>query len=384
MAGRNAQEMIALLKEEKSNLELVNSDLLRRLEQKEYDFLNVKSMLEDIKADSQEKEKSIEKAQKVIKKLNDECEKAMKDLQISEEKVDTYQLENKNLHRELVDMQLQVQENEKLNKTQTRLRSDIQKLKDEYNKLADDRDRMLNDKNEEIDRLKNEKDQLEEIIENLDFKLDEIAKQNELRDRLLEESIEKGKELEDILHKKEQEIHRLVRDFEEDQSEKENQIHHLKATATNTIRNLYALNGLSGDNILNTLDTQQLKRSISGQTLDAALGPAGKRVSFEGLTGRFASTLSRPGDRGDINETIDVSRSQKLLSPHRKRTAAYTQATSKSALKRGKRDGSTHSAKKNRDTLMAPLGASTPAKFTTANRSTIGKYLQITDFSNFI
>jgi hypothetical protein len=37
MAGRNSQEMIALLKEEKSNLELVNSDLLRRLEQKEYD-----------------------------------------------------------------------------------------------------------------------------------------------------------------------------------------------------------------------------------------------------------------------------------------------------------------------------------------------------------
>lgn len=72
MAGRNAQELIALLKEEKATLESVNSDLLRRLEQKDYDYMNLKSTFEDIKSDSEEKEKSIEKAQKVIKKLNDE------------------------------------------------------------------------------------------------------------------------------------------------------------------------------------------------------------------------------------------------------------------------------------------------------------------------
>ena len=49
MSGKNAQEMISLLKEERCNLELVNSDLLRRLEQKEKDFLNLKSMLDDTK-----------------------------------------------------------------------------------------------------------------------------------------------------------------------------------------------------------------------------------------------------------------------------------------------------------------------------------------------
>ena len=128
MAGRNAQEMISLLKEEKWNLELVNSDLLRRLEQKEYDYINLKELFEDTKADSQDKENSIEKAQKVIKKLNDEWEKAMGDLQIAQEKIENYQIDNKNLNRELVDLQIQCQENEKLNKTQTRLRSEIQKL----------------------------------------------------------------------------------------------------------------------------------------------------------------------------------------------------------------------------------------------------------------
>lgn len=120
------------------------------------------------------------------------------------------------------------------------------------------------------------------------------------------------------------------------------------------------------------MDAQQLKRSISGQTLQPK--DSKKRVSFGGPKSRFLSTLSRTGDRGDVNETIDVSRSQKLLSPHRKRTAAYTQATSKSAMKKRKRDGS-YSAKKDRDGMHAPLGPSTPAKFTQGNRSTIGMYL---------
>lgn len=168
MSGKNGQEMIALLKEERWNLELVNSDLLRRLEQKEKDLLNIKSILDDTKWDTFEKEKSIEKAQKVIKKLNDEWERAMKDLQTSEERLDTLQIDNKNLNRQLVDLQIQWQENEKLNKTQVRLRAEIQKLKDDYNKLADEKEDMLICKNEEIEKLKIEKNQLEEIIESLD------------------------------------------------------------------------------------------------------------------------------------------------------------------------------------------------------------------------
>jgi UDP-N-acetylglucosamine pyrophosphorylase len=165
-------------------------------------------------------------------------------------------------------------------------------------------------------------------------------------------------------------VHRLVRDFEEEQSEKENQIHHLKATATNTIRNLYALNGLTGENILNNLDAHQLKKSIPTQ-VDHRMSDARKRVSFENIHSRFlSSSLSKTGDRADVNETIDLSKSQKLMSPHRKRTAAYTQATAKSSFKKANRDSSSHSAKKDRDTSMVNLGQSTPAKFTKASKNT--------------
>ena len=169
-----------------------------------------------------------------------------------------------------------------------------------------------------------------------------------------------------------------MRDFEEEQSEKENQIHHLKTTATNTIRNLYALNGMSSDNLMKSLDTQELKNRIPGKGFDQTLKDPKKRVSFEGIQTRYLSTLSRTGDRGDVNETIDMNKSQKLMSPHRKRTAAYTQAT-KSSMKKGKskRDSSAQSANKNRDTNIAPLGPSTPAKFTGANKSTVGKFEKV-------
>jgi chromosome segregation ATPase len=263
-----------------------------------------------------------------------------------------------------------------LNKTQNRLRGDVQKLKEDYNKLADEKDDILNIKNEEIDQLKQEKDQLEEIIESLDVKLDEIAKQNELRDQLLEESIDKGKELEDLLHIKEQEIHSLVQDFEEQQSEKENQIHHLKSTATNTIRNLYALNGLTGENISNNIDAQQMKRSMSGKTLDFSKDGK-KRVTFD-TKDKLRSFTRGPGDKGEMNETINLSKTQKLVSPHRKRTAAYTQAT-RSSLRDSRGAGdrdmgvSLTSMKGDGETMVSPLRATTPAKTTQGRKSRLDR-----------
>jgi hypothetical protein len=128
---------------------------------------------------------------------------------------------------------------------------------------------------------------------------------------------------------------------------------------------------------LNNLDAHQLKKSIPSQ-VDPRMNDARKRVSFENIHSRFlSSTLSRTGDRADVNETIDISKSQKLLSPHRKRTAAYTQATNKSSLKKQGRDLSSHSAKKDRDTTLIGLGHSTPAKFTQANK-TIGTFYKLT------
>ena len=208
---------------------------------------------------------------------------------------------------------------------------------------------------------------MKKLLKVLINKLDEIAKQNELRDGLLEESIEKGKELEELLHKKEQEIHMIIRDFEEQQSEKENQIHHLKATATNTIRNLYALNGLTGENISNNIEAQQLKRSISNHSLDIRGKDSKKKVSFEGLGTKYSSTLGATGNKGDMTETININKSTKLLSPYRKRNAAYTHGA-KSSMKKSK-DAKRREFESSVNSVISPLSPTTPWKQTKLNRT---------------
>lgn len=66
--------------ESKKSLEIVNSDLIRRLEMKESEVVNsnfnvkaeLKNVRQDLEEELEEKGEVIDKAQKVIKKLNDE------------------------------------------------------------------------------------------------------------------------------------------------------------------------------------------------------------------------------------------------------------------------------------------------------------------------
>ena len=61
------------------------------------------------------------------------------------------------------------------------------------------------------------------------------------------------------------------------------------------------------------------------------------------------STLSKFGNKGDINETIELSKNHKLVNPHSRRTAAFTQTTKSSMKKTMGRSNSTHSQNKDKD-----------------------------------
>jgi len=120
-----------------------------------------------------------------------------------------------------------------------------------------------------------------------------------------------------------------------------------------------------------------MKRSISSHTLDFSKDPK-KRVTFEHSGKKLRSAIRGPGEKEHMQETISLSKSQKLLSPFRKRTTAYTQAT-KSSMKESKGDRtkdanvSLHSLKQDRDTTISPLRATTPAKMTQASRSRLDR-----------
>lgn len=59
----------------------------------------------------------------------------MRDLQQMEAKADKYRAENKQLSKDMTELQVQVQQNEVLQKTKDRLHGDLSKLKKDHNDL---------------------------------------------------------------------------------------------------------------------------------------------------------------------------------------------------------------------------------------------------------
>jgi len=73
------------------------------LERKEQKNTELKDMMNELKFENEEKEKSLIKAQQIIKKLNEECEKSIKDLRLSEEENLLLNSQMKDLERKLTE-----------------------------------------------------------------------------------------------------------------------------------------------------------------------------------------------------------------------------------------------------------------------------------------
>ena len=95
----------------------MSSDLLRRLEKKEESVQDLKNQLAEALEDNEEKEKSINKAQVIIKKLNDECEKCIKDLTSAEQENSVLKAQLKDNDKALTDANLRVNDHSKLLQT---------------------------------------------------------------------------------------------------------------------------------------------------------------------------------------------------------------------------------------------------------------------------
>ena len=72
LGNANINEFISLLKGEKDNLEIVNSDLLVRLERKESEILSLREENDQFREENLTKDKHLDKAQTIIRKLNEE------------------------------------------------------------------------------------------------------------------------------------------------------------------------------------------------------------------------------------------------------------------------------------------------------------------------
>ena len=87
--------------------------------------------METIEEESSEKEKSIEKAHAIIRKLNDDYEKSIKDIQKLESALDKSNLEKKELQKLLKDLRIEIRSVENSKKTEERLRIENVKCREE-------------------------------------------------------------------------------------------------------------------------------------------------------------------------------------------------------------------------------------------------------------
>lgn len=210
--------------------------------------MNLNEKLMDLQIECEEKDESIKKAQKIIQKLNDECEKTIRDLQASEQENAELKAKLKFTDKQITDANLKVNDYDKMLQTQNRLRDEIQGLKKYQDELIDHQDDERDKFNSEIDALKEDKDQLESIIHQLEAKLDQIMDQNQVRDSILDENAEKVKMYEETLKSKDKDLSELLAEYEKERRSKDEEIEEIKSTAANTIRNLYDQQKQDSDN----------------------------------------------------------------------------------------------------------------------------------------
>lgn len=201
--------------------------------------MNLNEKLDDLQVECEDKDESIKKAQKIIQKLNDECEKTIRDLQGAEHENAELKARLKFMEKQTTDANLKVNDYDKMLQTQNRLRDEIQALKKYQDDLIDHQDGERDNFNQEFDALKDDKDQLENIIHQLEKKLDQIMDQNAVRDSILDENAEKVQVLEKQLLIKEKDLTDLLAEYEKERREKDAEIEEIQSSAANTIRNLY-------------------------------------------------------------------------------------------------------------------------------------------------
>ena len=130
-SASSLQSELLALKKTKEQLEISNSDLIRRLEDAEGKFGGVYEALQTSENEGYVTKQSLEKARNLVKKLNEESESLAKQLHDTETKEKLIRRESHTMERSYADLQKKVQEVDILRKTEERLRQELASLKQE-------------------------------------------------------------------------------------------------------------------------------------------------------------------------------------------------------------------------------------------------------------
>ena len=193
---------------------------------------------ENLIEETEVKQDKIERAQVIIKKLNEECEKLAKELFKVEEELDYYKKDSKGAEKVFFEARKKFVEIEGIKKIEERLREENLALKEKFLELSETGEAEKNHLKMVIEGLIYDKKSLEKDMEELEEKLNEIDEMNRDRAKAFSEMCEQNRALGESLAKKEEEN---VRNEEMCRLKVENQaaeMESIKKHAENLIRSL--------------------------------------------------------------------------------------------------------------------------------------------------
>lgn len=237
------QSELLALKKAKEQLEISNSDLIRRLEDAEGKYGGVYEALHASESEGSVTKQSLEKARILVKKLNEESEGLAKQLRDTETKEKQIRRESHSMERSYADLQKKVQEVDILRKTEERLRQELASLKQEYRLLQEEREEEVRDLHSSIEQILDEKAQLATGLTVLEEKITIIEKENHERERILQSSQQRSQALEAELAQRLQDFQHFRAAAEAKDSEREAEMGLYKRQAENVLRYYQGLQG---------------------------------------------------------------------------------------------------------------------------------------------
>lgn len=257
-----------------------------------------------------EKEKSIEKAHAIIRKLNDDYEKAIRDIQKLENMLERTNGEKRDLQKVLKELRSEIRSAENSKKTEERLRLENAKCREEMFELAkltkDDQERITS----EFEELHSANEEYKFIIGQLEGKLGELEKLLSERNTSLQEQEAKVQKLSKEAEDKSQEVTRLQKQLEEILADKDAEMEGVKKIASDSMRCFYANLSQSAEAFSTIHDVNNVSakhRAKQGeQELSELVKPWMEAITMECMS-QIESELEKNGEMISLIESQNES-----------------------------------------------------------------------------
>ena len=247
VSSSTLQSELLSLKKTKEQLEIANSDLIRRLEDAEVKGSMVTEELQRSQREGLGTKAELDRARALVKSLNEESESLAKMLHATESKERTAKKEHHSMERSFADLHKKLQEVEVMRKTEERLRQELSALKQEYRAFQEDKQDEIRDLHTSIDQILSEKNHLATGLTLLEDKISLIEQENQDRERAIQTYQQKAQHLEEELVQKQRDLQGVVQAAEIKDAERDAEIALYKRQAENVLRFYQNVQGSEGE-----------------------------------------------------------------------------------------------------------------------------------------